>query len=81
MVFPFTEYILRFTHCLTKVVKDKHGEEHTEYYHAAVAGAIVKPGSTKILPVAPEIIRNTDGKEKQDCELVAGKRWLDAHSE
>ena len=68
-------------HCLTKVVKDKHGEEHTEYYHAAVAAAIVKPGSTKILPVAPEIIRNTDGKEKQDCELVTGKRWLDAHSE
>ena len=46
-------------HCLTKVISDrksadKHGEEHTEYYHAAVAGAIVKPGCTKVLPVAPE---------------------------
>ena len=68
-------------HCLTKVVKDKHGDEHTEYYHAAVAVAIVKPGCTKVLPVAPEIIRNTDGTDKQDCELVAGKRWLEAHSE
>jgi hypothetical protein len=30
--------------------------------------------------VAPEIIRNTDGSEKQDCELNAGKRWLSAHA-
>ena len=68
-------------HCLTKKVKDKDGGEHTAYYHAALAGALVKPGCNKVLPVAPEIIGNTDGKKKQDCELSAGKRWLDAHWE
>ena len=68
-------------HCLTKVIKGKHVEEHTEYYHATLAAALVNPGSKKILPLAPEIIRNTEGTEKQDCELAAGKRWLDAHSE
>ena len=68
-------------HCLKKQVKDKEGEEHTEYYHAAVAGALVKPGSNKVLPVAAEIIRNTDGEKKQDCERTAGKRWLDAHAD
>jgi len=47
---------------------------HAEYYHAAVAGAVVKPGNNKVLPVAPEIIRNSDGKEKQDSERAAGKR-------
>jgi hypothetical protein len=67
-------------HCLTKKTKDKDGEEHTEYYHAAVAAAVVRPGCTKVLPVAPEIIRNTDGAKKQDCELAAGKRWLAAHA-
>jgi hypothetical protein len=67
------------SHCLTKTVKDKSGDEQTTYYHAAVAAAIVKPGCTKVLPVAAEIIRNTDGTEKQDCELTAGKRWLLAH--
>jgi hypothetical protein len=61
-------------------VKDKKGKEHTEYYHAAVAGAVVKPGCNKVLPVAPEIIRNSDGAKKQDCELKAGKRWLAAHA-
>jgi hypothetical protein len=66
-------------HCLTKKTKDSGGEEHTEYYHAAVVGAVVKPRSNKVLPVAPEIIRNTDGAKKQDCELAAGKRWLLAH--
>jgi len=68
-------------HCLTKKTKAKDGEEETEYYHAALAGAIVKPGSNKVLPVAAEIIRNTDGAKKQDCELNAGKRWLDAHAD
>jgi hypothetical protein len=67
--------------CLTKKVKGKHGEEVTQYYHAALAGALVKPGSNKVLPVAPEIISNKDGAEKQDCELKAGKRWLEAHAE
>jgi hypothetical protein len=69
------------SHCLTKQYKDKHGEEQTIYSHAALAAAIVKPGSTKVLPVAPEIISNEDGTEKQDCELKAGKRWLDGHSD
>jgi hypothetical protein len=62
-------------------VKEKGGEERTVHYHAAVATAIVKPGSNKVLPVAPEIISNNDGEEKQDCELKAGTRWLDAHGE
>ena len=67
--------------CLTKKVKDKEGSEHTEYYHAALAAAPVKPGCNKVLPVAPEIIGNTDGEKKRDCGLAAGKRWLDAHTE
>ena len=67
-------------HCLTKKVKDKEGVEQTVYYHAAVAGAVVKPGCTRVLPIAPEIIRNSDGAKKQDCELASGKRWLEAHA-
>jgi hypothetical protein len=62
-------------------MKGKDGEELTVYYHAALAGAIVKPGFSRVLPVAAEIIGNKDGSLKQDCELAAGKRWLQAHSE
>jgi hypothetical protein len=79
-VWYFSSENIHCAHCLTKQVKDKKGEERTVYYHASVAGALVKPGSGKVLPVASEIIRNEADKEKQDCELNAGKRWLEAHS-
>ena len=61
-------------HCLHR----SHAGE-TTYYHSAVAGAIVRPGNTAVLPVMMEPMRNGDGKEKQDCEHAAGKRWLMAH--
>jgi len=61
--------------CLTK----KSQDGRTVNYHAAVAGAIVRPGSNAVLPVMPEPIRNGDGGAKQDCEREAGKRWLEAH--
>jgi hypothetical protein len=64
---------------LSKKVKGKEGGEQTVYYHAA-AGAAVKPGCNKVLPVTSEIIRNTDGGKKPDCELTAGKRWIEAHA-
>jgi len=67
-------------HCLTRRTKDGKGNERATHYHAALAGAIVKPGGARVLPVAPETIRNADGEKKQGCELEAGKRWLEAHA-
>ena len=29
-----------------------------------------------MIPLAPEAIQNTDGTEKQDCEINAGKRLI-----
>jgi hypothetical protein len=77
----FSSKNIHCSRCLTKAVKDKNGEKSTVYYHASVAGAIVKPGGNKVLPVAPEIISNKDGEQKQDCELKAGTRWLEAHED
>jgi hypothetical protein len=48
----------------------------TAYYHAALAGAIVKPGDTPVLPVMAEMTAGGDGERKQDCELTAAKRRL-----
>jgi hypothetical protein len=28
-----------------------------------------------------EMISNGDGEKKQDCELAAGKRWINRHGE
>jgi hypothetical protein len=77
----FSSQKINCPHCLTKKAKDKDGDEYTVYFHAALAGALVKPGSNKVLPVAPQMIRNTDGEKKQDSELAAGKRWLESHGE
>jgi hypothetical protein len=41
-----------------------------------VTGAVVRPGSTRVIPVVPELIRNGDGEEKQDYEWNTGKRQL-----
>src|SRR4030042_4967658 len=37
---------------------------------------IVCPGMREVIPLAPEPIANTDGAEKQDCEINAAKRLI-----
>jgi hypothetical protein len=69
-------------HCLTITTKKRDGTEDTLYYHEAVCAAIVKPGKpVVVLPLIPEFVRNEDGKEKQDCERNAAKRWIKTHKE
>ena len=49
----------------------------TEYFHTVLASSIVAPGHAMVLPLQPEFIRPQDGAEKQDCERLAVKRWMD----
>ena len=72
----FSSEQIHCEHCLHKT---KDGV--TTYYHSALAGTIVKPGNTAVLPVAPEMITNEDGEKKQDCERNAAKRWLSKHAD
>jgi hypothetical protein len=51
-------------HCLHTMDQ----KEETTYYHSAVAGTLVKPGSGAVIPVMGEAIQNGDGEQKQDCE-------------
>jgi len=62
--------------CLTKKHKNKNGEEEIHYHHQAITPIIASPNQKEILPLMPEFIENEDGKEKQDCEINAQKRWL-----
>ncbi|MDR1302794.1 MAG: hypothetical protein LBK43_10055 [Treponema sp.] len=60
-----------------EVGRNREGETHTLYYHEMVVAAVVKPGKPEVvLPLIPEFIRNEDGKEKQDGERNAAKRWI-----
>ena len=51
------------------------------HHHDILQAAIVHPDKRVVLPLAPEFIRNSDGKggeyHKQDCEINAGHRMLE----
>ena len=46
------------------------------YKHSAITPVVVSPQSKVVLPYVPEYIVPQDGKEKQDCEREASKRWV-----
>jgi hypothetical protein len=48
----------------------------TNYYHSVITPVIAQPGNAHVIPLAPEYIIPQDGKEKQDCEIEAAKRWI-----
>lgn len=49
------------------------------YYHGVITPVIAQPGNDRVIPLAPEFIIPQDGKEKQDCEIEAAKRWVAAN--
>lgn len=53
--------------------------DKTLYYHTAITPVLVCPGRSEVIALPPEFIMPQDGHDKQDCERVAGKRWLDKH--
>lgn len=71
-----TEYFSSNTiHC-AQCLQKQHKNGTITYSHSSLQGAIVRPGLRQIIPLMPEEIRNTDGSEKQDCEINAGKRFI-----
>ena len=54
---------------------------HTHHFHSAILPVIVKAGERRVLPLAAEFITPQDGHEKQDCERVAMKRWVESHKD
>lgn len=61
-------------HCTRQTLKNGK----TLHRHTAVTPVIVAPGQPQVVPLPPEFVRPQDGLEKQDCELAAAKRWLEA---
>jgi hypothetical protein len=53
---------------------DSSGAVH--FRHTVVSATLVKAGSHRVLPLDVEEVRNSDGLEKQDCELNAAKRLI-----
>ena len=55
----------------------QHKSGPTTYYHSAITPVIVAPGQKHAIALRPEFMAPQDGHAKQDCEIVAAKRWLD----
>jgi hypothetical protein len=53
----------------------------TNYFHRVITPVIVQPGNEHVIALEPEFITPQDGKEKQDCEIEAGKRWVGKHGD
>ena len=51
----------------------------TNYFHSVLTPVIVQPGNETVISLEPEFIVPQDGQEKQDCEIQAGKRWIEKH--
>ena len=68
----FSSNKIHCQNCLTK----EHRNGTTTYYHNALLPVVMVPGSSRVIPLAPEFIRPQDGNEKQDCENAAAKRWI-----
>jgi len=58
-------------------LKIEHASGELTRYHSAITPVIVGPGKPYAIPLRPEFIVPQDGDTKQDCEIKAGKRWLD----
>jgi len=51
----------------------------TNYFHSVLTPVIVQAGNENVISLEPEFITPQDGHEKQDCEIAAGKRWMNTH--
>jgi len=63
-------------HC-ENCCQKQHKDGSVSYYHHMLSAAIVHPDQKVVLPFAPEPIMKTDGRDKNDCEHTAAKRFLD----
>jgi hypothetical protein len=72
----FTSQAIHCPNCLTRQLANGH----TLYYHPAITPVVVCPRRSQVIALPPEYIMPQDGHAKQDCEQMAGKRWIRKHA-
>jgi hypothetical protein len=63
--------------CCPQCCKKEHKDGSTTYYHQMLGACIVHPERSNVIPLCPELIQNTDGAVKNDCERNASKRFIE----
>jgi hypothetical protein len=69
----FSSYEISCPGCLRRSSTDGR----VSFRHSILSATLIKPRSHQILPIDAEPILNSDGDQKQDCELQAGKRLVE----
>ena len=69
-----TQYHTSKTICCKNCLTREHKEGEITYSHQAITPVIVFPNESRVISLMPELIKNSDGEEKQDCEINASKR-------
>ena len=76
-----TEYFsskkIHCENCSYRILQDGK----TNYFHSVLTPVIVQPGNEHVISLEPEFIVPQDGHEKQDCEIQAGKRWVEKNGD
>jgi hypothetical protein len=73
----FSSQKLSCEHCNTRELN----KGKTNYFHSVLTPVIAQPGNAHVIALEPEYILPQDGKEKQDCEIEAAKRWVGANGD
>src|SRR5512145_200314 len=73
----FSSQAIHCHNCLTRRLSNGQ----TLYYHPAITPVVVCPRRSQVIALPPEYIMPQDGHDKQDCEQMAGKRWIQKHAE
>lgn len=68
-------YSSKEIHCKQCLVKHPK-KESPVYSHQVFQGGIAHPDCSEVIPFMPEQIVNSDGGNKQDCEMNAAKRFI-----
>lgn len=55
----------------------KHSNGKITYSHSMLSGVILNPDKKEVIPLCPEAIIRQNGETKNDCEINAGKRFID----
>jgi hypothetical protein len=72
---PNTSVSARLTaaNCLHRT----HRNGNITYSDSVLQITIRHPDKKQVIPVMPEVVHNTDGSRKQDCEYNAPKRFIE----
>lgn len=68
-------YSSQEVHC-EQCLRREHKDGKLTYSHQILQGGIMHPDCSEVIPFMPEQIVNSDGMNKQDCEMNAAKRFV-----